>query len=77
VERALRTAAIRDNGNFPAKLDGVERYLADKTVIRDPWGRNWQYDPMGKQSGGMGPDVWTVSPFGGGKKLIGNWAEKK
>jgi hypothetical protein len=77
LERALKLAAARDNGKYPAKLDDVGLYLADKSMLRDPWGRVWQYDFTGKQSGGTGPDVWTVSPFGGGKKVIGNWSEKK
>jgi hypothetical protein len=77
LELALRTAALRDSGVFPKKLDDVSRYLADKTIIRDPWGREWHYDPAGKRNTRMLPDVWTVSPFGGGKKVIGNVDEGK
>lgn len=77
VDQALQIASIRDNGKFPKKLSEVEKYLADKNTLRDPWGRDWQYDPAGKHHDGKKPDVWTVSPFGGGKRVIGNWEAKK
>lgn len=77
VELALQTAAFRDGGKFPKKISEVEKYLVDKNTLRDPWGRDWKYDTTGKHHDGKKPDVWTVSPFGDGKRLIGNWDEKK
>src|SRR5262249_13591228 len=62
LDRAAKTVAIRNNGEFPKKLQEVERYLADKSNLRDPWGRDWQYDPAGNKSGRKTVDIWTVSP---------------
>jgi hypothetical protein len=77
VDQALQIAALRDNGVYPKKLEDAARYVGDTNNLRDPWGREWQYDVAGKRNDGKKPDVWTVSPFGGGKKEIGNWAEKR
>jgi hypothetical protein len=77
LDRALKIVAIRNDGKFPKNLNEVERYLADKTVLRDPWGREWQYDLAGMRNDGKNPDVWAISPFNGGKKVIGNWEAKK
>ena len=77
LDKALKSAAIKNDGNYPKSLNEVARYLADKAILRDPWGREWQYDVAGKRNKGKQPYVWTTSPFGGGKKVIGNWSDKK
>jgi putative addiction module component (TIGR02574 family) len=74
LKKALQVWAIKNDGMFPERLADAGRYLAEpKKYLRDPWGREWNYDPTGKRNNGNLPDIWTVSPFAGGKKVIGNW----
>jgi hypothetical protein len=78
VEKAVKTFMIKNDGQAPMALSEVARYLVDpKAGLTDPWGRALLYDPTGKQHGGKEPDIWVESPFGGGKKPIGNWDQKR
>jgi general secretion pathway protein G len=38
--------------------------------LRDPWGKQFQYDPNGAHNNGLKPDVYTVTPKG---ETVGNW----
>ena len=38
--------------------------------LKDPWGKQFQYDPNGTHNQGLKPDVYTVSPKG---ETVGNW----
>ena len=53
-----------------APADGGRPAIDDPDTVKDPWGREFQYDPAGGHNGGAKPDVWTVTPAG---KTIGNW----
>jgi hypothetical protein len=50
--------------------------LIQADSLTDPWGHPYQYAPMGKKNE-FKPDIWTTSPYGNGKSLIGNWPEKR
>jgi len=77
IEKAVKTFMIKNDGQAPMALSEVARYLVDpKAGLTDPWGRAFLYDPAGKQHDGKVPDIWVESPFGGGKKRIGNWDPK-
>jgi general secretion pathway protein G len=64
-------------GEFPQALavltqpypDGSAGPL-DPEALRDPWEREFQYDPNGQHNAGRRPDIWTTTP---GNKTIGNW----
>jgi len=54
--------------------DGVGGpYLDDVSILKDPWGRPYQYDPSGSHHGGLKTDVWSVGPDG--QQQIGNWSQ--
>jgi general secretion pathway protein G len=55
-------AAAQPNGGKP---------LATAEELKDPWGRDFQYNAQGPRNGGSKPDIWTVSPET--SKEIGNW----
>lgn len=77
IEKVAMAVQIR-SGTPPQSLaemlqpsaDGGLPAIDDPEAIKDPWGREFQYDPSGGQNGGRKPDVWTVTPGG---KTIGNW----
>jgi hypothetical protein len=69
------------HGKYPADMAEGFKDL-ERDPPKDPWGRPYQYDPTGRRSKAADPtadrpDVWVVSPYGGGKKLLGNWDDKK
>jgi hypothetical protein len=69
------------HGKYPADLKEGFQTL-ERDPLKDPWGREYQYDPAGPRSKAADPkadrpDVWVVSPYRGGKKLLGNWEDKK
>jgi hypothetical protein len=69
------------HGKYPADLKTAFDALK-RDQPRDPWGREYQYDAAGPRSKAVDPkadrpDVWVVSPYWGGKKLLGNWDEPK
>jgi general secretion pathway protein G len=64
-----------DHGEYPPDLNslitGTKPLLQDGArAITDPWGKQYQYDPNGRNSGGQKPDVYTVDTEG---NTIGNW----
>jgi hypothetical protein len=70
-------------GNFPASLKDLletpdgKAIVQDAKALIDPWKKEFQYDhagPKTKKAGGVGPDIWTVTPA---KQEIGNWQLKK
>jgi general secretion pathway protein G len=75
IETAVEAYRIKF-GDLPS-LAALTQQLPDGGVpplepdaLRDPWGREYQYDPSGQHSGGRRPDIWTTAPNG---KVIGNW----
>ncbi|WP_020472728.1 hypothetical protein [Zavarzinella formosa] len=78
IEKAVKIYAIRNDGVFPDTLAVVAKLIEGGKIPKDAWGRDFQYDPKRPRNAkadatSMRPDVWTTSPYGGGKKLIGNW----
>jgi hypothetical protein len=73
IERAVQKYCIK-RGEYPAQLDAL---VGDGEIapdgLKDPWKREYQYDPIGRKNKGERPDIWTVSPA---KEVIGNWAMK-
>jgi hypothetical protein len=70
LEKALQKYCIK-RGEYPARLDAlVGDGDIDSTDLRDPWKREYQYDPAGRKNKGERPDIWTVTP---GREVIGNW----
>jgi hypothetical protein len=72
IERAVRKYCIK-RGEYPTRLDALvgEGEIAP-TNLRDPWQREYQYDPAGRKNNGERPDIWTVTPA---RKVIGNWTK--
>jgi general secretion pathway protein G len=77
IEKAALAIQIR-SGALPGSIaemvqpsaDGGRPAIDDPEAIKDPWGREFQYDAAGSRNGGSRPDIWTVAPNG---KTIGNW----
>ena len=76
IEKAAMAVQIR-SGSPPQSLaemlqsqDGGRPVIDDADAIKDPWGKEFQYDPSGKNNGGARPDISTTTPNG---KTIGNW----
>jgi general secretion pathway protein G len=76
IEKAAMAIQIR-SGSAPQSLaemlqstDGGRPAIDDSEAIKDPWGREFQYDAAGSRNGGARPDIWTTTPNG---KTIGNW----
>ena len=44
--------------------EGGRPAIDDPEAIKDPWGREFQYDAAGSRNGGSRPDIWTVAPNG-------------
>ena len=70
-----------ENGERPASLQALVQLqggnapkLDDPRKIIDPWGKQYQYDPVGAKNGDAKPDIWTVTPDG---RQIGNWPGMK
>jgi hypothetical protein len=77
VEKALKIYMLKNDGNPPKKLDEVGRYLENpKTALLDPWGQDYRLGSA-ENDGFTTYYVWTVSPFGGGKKKIASWEKRK
>ena len=51
-------------------------YLEMPSYLLDPWGRQFQIGMIGKSDEEI-YYVWTISPFGGGKKRITSLPERK
>jgi hypothetical protein len=80
---ACRAYAIKHKGQYPENLKRLTMRDADTNSgpwlenaddLLDPWGKQYQYDPVGPKNGGRGPDIWTVAPD---KTVIGNWPVAK
>jgi general secretion pathway protein G len=50
-------------------------YIDDFNALKDPWGKDYQYDPNGTRNQNLKPDIWTTAPDGTGE--IGNWPTLK
>ncbi len=75
LEKAADLYKLRDT-NYPETLAALtegEKPIVERTLLTDPWGKAFQYDPKGPKNKGAKPDIWTVEPGG---KTIGNWDEK-
>lgn len=76
-----------DHSAYPPSLevllqkdaDGKGPYLKTVDALKDPWDREYQYDPNGQNNARVGatvpiPDVFCVTPDG---RTVGNWKEPK
>jgi hypothetical protein len=76
IAKACEMYATLNDGNLPPNLQALTQpQPSGKAIIKsedilDPWGKEYQYDPIGPNHQGARPDVWTTSPGG---KQIGNW----
>ena len=75
LDKAMEAYKIKF-GNYPNKLNDLRdaKFTEPGWELRDPWGKEYQYDVAGKRNGGKKPDLWCVTPD---KREIGNWPEKK
>jgi general secretion pathway protein G len=77
ITKACQAYQIR-TGEFPPTLQallqppqGGAPYLENgMDAIKDPWQKEYQYNPAGPNNGGLKPDIWTTAPDG---VQIGNW----
>jgi hypothetical protein len=77
IAKAAQAYQIR-HGQLPESLlqliqppDGALPYLDNGVdALKDPWGKEYQYNPAGTNNGGLKPDVWTTTANGA---TIGNW----
>lgn len=58
----LRQLLVKDELGGP--------YLKSADALRDPWGKEYQYDATGTKNNGLSPDIWTVA---NDQTIIGNW----
>jgi hypothetical protein len=75
LERAVQAYQLKHN-KLPDSLEALaegDKPFVEKSALKDPWGKPFQYDPKGPRNKGLKPDIWTSHPSG---KLFGNWAEK-
>ena len=79
ITKALQAYYV-DHDGYPASLAALTRkdnlggpYIAERG-LKDPWGKQYQFNPLGPKNKGAKPDVWTVAPGG---KTIGNWPVMK
>jgi len=71
-------------GDYPKSLDllatspgaGVPPFVRPE-LLKDPWGRPFQYDVKGPKNKGGKPDLWSLGPPDQKGAPIGNWDEKK
>jgi Type II secretion system (T2SS), protein G len=85
----VRTSVYRTlgGGEFPKEIDaltkdtlaGLKKPLLEANDLIDPWGRKYQYDPVGKRNDGRYPDIWSLGPLYEDDKnvKIGNWETMK
>jgi len=79
ISNAVEQYKLRNDGNPPTDLatltqqgpNGEAPFMpADK--LKDPWGKQYTYDPAGQHNNGYRPDVSTTAPNG---TVIGNWGK--
>jgi len=71
-------------GDYPKSLDllavspgsDVPPFVRPE-LLKDPWGRPFQYDVKGTKNKGGKPDIWSLGPPDQKGALIGNWDAKK
>jgi hypothetical protein len=72
LDQAVKVYQLK-NQTLPETLAALtegDKPIIEKSVLKDPWGKAFQYDPTGPKNKGARPDIWTVDPDG---KTIGNW----
>lgn len=78
--KALVAAAEQyyaNNGEFPPSLEALTQpqpngggaFFGPEKLF-DPWRKPYQYNPLGENTGGNKPDVWTTTRNG---LTIGSW----
>ncbi len=74
---AVKQYSAKNEGNFPQTLqelvqptNGSSPIYDDPSILNDPWGKPYQYDPNGTRNNGLKPDIWTTTDKG---MEIGNW----
>jgi hypothetical protein len=76
IETALQVYFVRNNVYPPTLAELTQKDAAGggpflpADALRDPWGKEYQFDPSGTHNKGEKPDVWTTTPGG---KVIGNF----
>ncbi|MFQ5429019.1 MAG: type II secretion system major pseudopilin GspG [Phycisphaerae bacterium] len=62
-----------DDDDIAAKWRGP--YIKDAGGLKDPWDRDFQYDPDGEHHPDGGVDLWSMGPDGidGNEDDIANW----
>jgi hypothetical protein len=73
----------RNNGAYPGSLAALaERQpgggaaVVSVAVLKDPWGRTYEFDPKGPKNKGNQADVWSRGPAGNDpRSVIGNWQQ--
>jgi len=80
IETASKAYYLK-HGDWPTKLsqltEGERPYLESPDAIKDPWGREFQFAVADDGDGQPRPFVWTISPYGDGKKVLGKAPPKK
>lgn len=82
-----------NTGQFPKELKGlIEKpnddeiaekwkgpYIKDSKGLKDPWGRDYEYDPEGEHHPNGGVDLWSKGPDGitGNEDDITNWEDDR
>jgi general secretion pathway protein G len=78
LTQACQAYAVKHNGSFPDSLrqllekdeQGNGPWLETVDALKDPWGKEYQYDKSGQHNRSLRPDIWAVAPDG---TQIGNW----
>jgi general secretion pathway protein G len=63
LDKAVKTFQVKHDNNLPPSLADALQYIenADRTILMDPWGKPYQYQP--NESSGI-PYIFTVAPDG-------------
>jgi hypothetical protein len=69
IEKALLTFMIKNDGKPPMGLGEIRRFLPPNAPLSAPWGGDFQLAEV-KSGAATNYNVWTMSPFGDGKKRI-------
>jgi general secretion pathway protein G len=71
-------------GDYPQSLgqltqrgaDGSDAFIEQRYLL-DPWGREYQYTPVGQHDPNAGPEVWSMGPnMQNPNTMVGSWMDK-
>lgn len=62
--RALKTYMLKNDGNPPANVGDILRYIegADQSKLNDPWGQQYQLGNAQNANGGTDYYIFTTNP---------------